>query len=869
MIDYENIFQSYFMSDGVFDGSEEIAVHCPFPHYDENGKRYHEKNSSAHINVEKGLFNCKTCGKGLNIEQFVQKAEGLKSNKEAKQFVNMLSSVEDQNYKTYVDRFKNPEEGLLANLTLEGLNLFNNTEFINTIQIGSDEHGNITVPAFVNGILTDVRTYRPEGKPKVCGLKGSKTGVIIPYDIWKDDRRPTLICAGEKDMLAARSMGINAITITGGELKLPEIFLSKFENREVYIMYDNDPTGKEGSHKLAEFLFNNTGTTVKMIFGHYDVCIQKGEDLWDYVNKYGKYRNDILELMKNAEEYTQSESRKMKKKKYKEVQVIDATNEENINRYIQSTVQVKSNFDAAYACYRKYVFTKGDITKKKVGNNLYNGEVVEFTLDEKNLQNILKLVDSNLKDSQIISYVKSFVGLSEEDNVQIECFEPINIFKSVIGDLVDGTEMSKEYKEMFNLVIYTLGEKLNNGQKYNLTYKVVRHPLQGQVLVGVVIDIDKASDDLTSFKITNEVKEQLKLFQPNEVTLDEKLDEMFIKAKGLGEMHNKDIFTAIELTYHSVSDITLGIRDFPGMLDIMIIGDGGTGKSSGANTLRNVYNLGTKISLKGASIQSIIGGTDMSGGYKTKMGLLPLAHGTLIVFEEFSDIGKDLVKSLTDIKTEKIVRIHRVAGEIVAEAKVRMLTITNPAKKSDGETNNIRKYANGIKVITELVGAKEDIRRYDAYLLIKAAEDNQWDFEEILEQKKEHYPIEALQNRVKWAWTRKKEDIEFVDGADKMIIEFAKVINQEIKTDYQIFGPETPQKVARIATAYACMFVSTDNSFEKVIVTPDHINMATKWLRDLYQNDTFKINNHLKSIGALTTKAEIEGKKPEGGLKFG
>ncbi len=52
-------------------------------------------------------------------------------------------------------------------------------------------------------------------------------------------------------MLAVRSVGLNAISITGGALQVPHLFARHFAGRDVCILYDNDEAGIKGATKLS------------------------------------------------------------------------------------------------------------------------------------------------------------------------------------------------------------------------------------------------------------------------------------------------------------------------------------------------------------------------------------------------------------------------------------------------------------------------------------------------------------------------------------------------------------------------------------------------------------------------------------------
>src|SRR5574344_2672467 len=115
-------------------------------------------------------------------------------------------------------------------------------------------------------------------KPKTTSKSGVAGGLILPYHLWVDDLRPTVVCEGEKDMAFARQNGFNAISL-GGCHNIPTIFLDSFKDRTVYISYDNDAPGRDGAIKLASALYSVTKKIYICDISKY--CIEDKEDVTD------------------------------------------------------------------------------------------------------------------------------------------------------------------------------------------------------------------------------------------------------------------------------------------------------------------------------------------------------------------------------------------------------------------------------------------------------------------------------------------------------------------------------------------------------------------------------------------------------------
>jgi DNA replicative helicase MCM subunit Mcm2 (Cdc46/Mcm family) len=159
-----------------------------------------------------------------------------------------------------------------------------------------------------------------------------------------------------------------------------------------------------------------------------------------------------------------------------------------------------------------------------------------------------------------------------------------------------------------------------------------------------------------------------------------------------------------------------------GYLDVMIVGDARTSKSQTAKKLLDLYQLGLITSLKTATVAGLLGGSDQTaGGWKTKLGLIPRNHKGALVLEEFSGGGQELISKLTEVRSSNMVRITRVNGSIAVPAQVRMLSISNPSTH-DKKSIPLKNYPNGIQVLLDLIGAAEDIARYDYFVLVDKTE---------------------------------------------------------------------------------------------------------------------------------------------------
>jgi hypothetical protein len=828
-------FKKFFKDKMHILDNGEAAVLCPFPHRDENGLEYFENVPSAHINLDKSLFHCKVCGQGMSEAAFLSKAQGI-SYKDSLVLLKQLSQEhepweqERQNFLTS----EGPQE------TWKGLGL--SLELAEELQIGYEGEG-VSFPVYIYGDLLDVRTYRPEGKPKVLSRPKAKS-LIIPYDLWIDDDRPTLLCAGEKDMAMARQMGFNAITFTGGEQSFPKLFKASFRNKHIYIVYDNDQAGQEGSRKVASLL-KDCGAIPYVVTGHYSVCTEKGEDIHDFFQKYSKTKEDLQELLDATDEFTAEEHLEEQKKYIPLVTIEESTQGKYSERLVSSRVSVVATYEEVLQVPEYTEFYKYE---ESDGCNLTKGDTVEWTLDESNAGDILVLMDNNLKENQILDNQKNLARIPyKEKYIRTTHKAKVNIFKAVVTDDLESEVVqddNEEARTMRELLVYSIGQPIKAGHKYRIFYKPTPHPLKGQQMVGIVTRLEESDHSLTRFTVNEGVKDSLKCFQVKEgETLADKMQELYERAKGIiGVEARKDVTFATDLFYHTPLQFNFGRRLERAYLDVMMIGDPRTGKSQAAKKLLQTYELGMITSLKSATKAGLLGGSDQTaGGWKTKLGLIPRNHKGALILEEFSGGGQDLISQLTEVRSSNRVRITRVNGSIDVPAMVRMLSISNPVTGGNGNSLPLRSYPNGIQVLLDLIGASEDIARYDFFLLV----DEPTEYISPLDDfEQEPFPKESYQNRVRWVWSRKPEQIIIERPVLEFIVQQAEELNKKYNSHIKLFGPEAWKKLSRIAIACAGMVVSTDD-YQRLLVKEEHVTWAKNFLIACYDNSLFKLREYV------------------------
>ena len=829
-----NFFEYYF-SEYDFE-KKETAVCCPFPHHTESGVEYQETIPSAHINLEKGVFHCKVCEKGLSEVSFISEILGCKY-EAASKIASLYRDVE--NLHSWNQLKLNPRTKEICN------ELGISDKVIEELHLKTENREeDIAFPVLMYGKVVDVRNYSPYNRAaKIRSRAGSTTGMVIPFDLWinTNPHTWTIICAGEKDMAVARSNGFNAITLTGGEKALPKI-LKPFKNRRVAICYDHDEAGIEGAKSVAAAILPYAAE-VRVCTGFHEVCKEHGEDITDFFTKYKKTKRDLQKYIINSPVFTPEEAAVISKVTHPFVTLLEASQPKYVGRVVQSNIQVVATYEKAMPVPTTIHAVKLNTSGDDKYNLMQQGETRDWELCDKTCQDVLKLVDNNFTEQQIRDNTREILGITKiERDVKIERPTKETIYQCNVTDLF---EVTTKNPQTIEFVAYVIGKRLESGKKYCITYKLTPHPFKGQQLTMIILDATEAADSITDFHLTEDNKKMLNQIKNMEGNVHDKVETLSEMAKSyIGYDGYNKLIKAIDLSFHAALQFNFNGNTERGTLDTLIVTESRIGKSSTAEALQKLYSLGTFVSLAGgnATIAGIIGGSNkVNGSYQTRAGLLPMNHRGLVIFEELAKCDKDLVKALTDTRSSGSVKITRVSGDLQLPALVRMITLSN-VKSSSKNIQPIASYPNGITILVDLIGAPEDIARYDLMLVMGETGnriiDPNW---------RPITPFEpdVYKTKIRWVWSRNPDQIIITRDVVEYIFKKCNELNSKYDSHIKIFGTEAWKKVARLATAIAGYVVSTDDTYEKIIVTTECVDEAVDYLISCYDNNTFKLKEYV------------------------
>jgi hypothetical protein len=804
-------FERYFTDTNFNLGAEEVKVLCPF---------HNDTSPSASINIKKDLFHCWVCGVGYNEQQFLARMNNI-SLSDAHKIV--LKTNETTHEWTLVEKAE-----LWANPTflqkVEALGI--DRKIINELHLGlvKDNKGRayLGYPVFYNGILMDTRRFnisKFEGVPKIMSNAGAEAGFVMPYDVWIKDTNLTYIFEGEKKMALARSLGLNAITLTGGANARPNDFvINAFKDRDVIICYDNDDAGRDGAYKVHEKL-KPIAKSVKYInIG--EVVSGVGDDFYDMIMTYKKTINDFLALP----HYDFVEKTDTKKKVFTPLK--KALKENRIKEDLLTEVLVSAEYSDVYAVPSMVEFEK---TNNDDGDMLL-GEKKSWFLDMKNEKQILELMETDAKQQNVNNMLKAYAGIPKEKGVKITIKESKAVYKVKITD--------KHSDDTFSIDLYTF-KPMVVGNEYEINYNIHTHPNKHQRLVSIATDVQDISayDD---FKPDNAIFSAFR----GSGTVKERLASLYMSAKHHVAKHLKyDLWLMADLVFNSILEFKYDKEVIRGALDVFILGDTQVGKSETTSKLVELYNFGHFLSLKTSTTVGLIGGSNkVEGSWLNTVGAIPRQHTRLAVLEEFSGAKPEFVKTMTDIRSSGKLRLARAAGELNVPCRLRMITISNPINDIQGNPRFLSTFPNGVLPLMELIKSAEDVARYDGFLLVEKVRERVNPFNNKLAG--EPLPKEYYEHKIQWVATRKPDDVVFADNSDSYIWEKAEELNSMFESNFPLFGTTTPLKLARFSVAMASLLANTDESLTKVIVNKEIVDAVAEFFYKVYDNPVFKLKEY-------------------------
>lgn len=860
-----NFLEKFFAARGFDDvkSNGEIDVLCPFPH-----DKGYETRPSANVNVNKGTFHCFTCraeGRfnrgGLSETSFVAELMNI-SYPEAIEYLRVHDKDfdEDDTHQKFVDALLGVPEKVQF-LVDRGIT---EKEIID-YKLGYNGEA-IVYPIYVNGIMLDRRKYntsREGNEAKIKSESGAKP-LLFPYDHWfeqLDHSDFTLLSAGENDTILARKYGYNAVGSTMGEGSFPKIFLHLFKGRKVIICFDCDEAGRKASRSVA-FKLKEAGADIWIMNLGLEGS-KESKDITDFFIKHKYSKDDFDTRISLAVPFSEEDMVEVKNEVYPLVDLWDVP----LGKYAAQRLSTRAIMMGKFSIPMEAPTAIQYQCKNADPEDficqmcpLHDKEERWWTLNEKNLNAVLELVEVNRKAQS--ATIKNLL------KIPIKCpFPPKyivrerqHVTKVIFSPDVD-TENELSGFKAAEQHAYVIGTNLEDGNRYRAYFKRYAHPNDKQKIVMVVDRVEDSDNSIATFKMTPELVTELSQFQ---MSPEKAMEHRYQLAREVvGTFTHPMVVKSTNIMYHSPLEFKIYGNYTKGFPEGVVVGESRTGKTTTAKRLQNFYGLGNFTTVKNATTAGLLGGADKlpSGEFRISWGKIPLNHKGLLVLDEMSGLSKEVMSTLTDMRSEGVANIQKIVkGK--APAKTRLLWFSNPRTNSDGNSLSIEDYPNGVKVILDLVGSDEDIARFDFVYIMPTSKkyiapifDDERE-KEIEQELMSKFDNKAYHHLIQWAWSRKSNQVKFDKQVDRYIWSISMQLNEKYDTSIKFFGSEAAYKLARIATSCAVMCFSHDGTGETILVKKEHVDWACQFLTDCYINDTFRLDQYAEQAKFTTTTNE-------------
>jgi len=490
---------------------------------------FHDDNKpSLSVNSETGLFKCHTpsCeasggGNAYSFYALVNKEDDMTYD-EAKAYV-------DEKYGTKVKAKKARKIKVAKDfpITMEEIEAKHQTllskplvmekvyamgwseEVIKKFQIGFCPP-RIWIPIKEGSKVVNIRRYArnpPDGN-KVISIAGFGEARLWPLEAL--DKETIYLFEGEKDCLLAYSLGLDAMTVTGGAGTFHMKWARLFEDRKVVVCYDVDDAGQKGAAMVSQYLIRSA-KEVKVI--HLPIKEPDNADFSDYILAGGT-RDTFLALVERTEPVERVKDSRVSSD-ITEVSISNAVEKKLFYHRIKSKMRVVSKMETPLLLPGVLNFT----CTRAFGNACYSCEnnatgVTTVHLDEKSGAT-LRLLTSSVKESKSL-YKEIFkvprqctqYQVLETDHQYVE-----DVLSSPVVEECSKRDMFRQRFEEHQMFI--LNTALDVNTDYDIESVMFEHPIDRRI-VHLVYRIAPCQSTLENMELDDATLKTLERFQQNE-----------------------------------------------------------------------------------------------------------------------------------------------------------------------------------------------------------------------------------------------------------------------------------------------------------------------------------------------------------------
>lgn len=738
---------------------------------------------------------------------------------------------------------------------------FVSMEVIEQLQLGTTGDRIVFPVKNEFGMFVDAKLYLPGarkgGPPKMIHYTtksesrsfGSPT-VLYPISALTSTSpdEPVIVTEGEWDMAALITVGMIAVTGTGGCKSWPKQYNELFRSRDVAIAYDNDEEGEEYYPRVVKNL-QDTAKSIK----HIAIPKAVGKDVTDWIRAKPLMRRDEMwrRVIAKASVVVDNPSEYVDRVPTPQVALDQASRAEHFHKRIRVDALVTGKDTAPYILPKRFRVT----CSKKCDECPLADSVKPFR--EKSVDTsdpeVLSMIDAHKATVKKTMITLAGLPIKPQCRHQCEVVETFNVEQLLLIPTLD--DKTSQYVVRPS---YFVGHGLRSNRAYRFEGVTTVSP-ESQHATHLFDKAQPVQGEVETFELTTEIKSKLKKFQCTEGTSVSRLRNHLRAIAAWQSRHvtkilkRDDLHTAVDIAFHSVAAFKFNGEPVPrGMIDALILGDTRCGKGKVTEGLTHYYGLGEVASGENCSFAGLVGGCESIGKrFIVKWGIIPLNNGRLVVIDEASALSEEEFGHMSRVRSEGVAEISKIVRE-QTQANTRLLWLSNPRSGRP-----ITSYNNGVQAIKELVGANEDISRFDFALTVASNEvassviNTVHSSDEPLDPNK--YPKDLCRSLVLWAWSRTVDQVEFTTEATKEIIDEALAFGQAYSSAIPLVQSENIRiKLAKVSAAIAARVFSTDDG-TILKVERVHVQAACSLLREFYSKSSMGYDTYSSAMNEKLT----------------
>jgi hypothetical protein len=706
------------------------------------------------------------------------------------------------------------------------------------------------------GRVVNIRRYDPNARQSnfkmISWREGYGGARIWPFESIERAATgaPILLLEGEMDTLLALQLGFNALTVTGGAGTWRSEWNTMLAGRDVWVCYDIDAAGRAGALRIAHEL-SRIARSVKII--NLPITEPENADFTDYIVSHGHTAEDFYTLVARTPNFQAAEEEPAPPadREPSTLHLSQASRAEHYNQPVRFNVMVSGKTTAPYLvpktvrlscvmpglrmCERCPVAQRaGNLTHSL---DYETNEILQFT---------------GVPDAQVNRLLKSSIGVPARCTyVDTEVAESINVEEVQLIPEIERTDVEAPY---VTRQAFYVGHGLQANRSYVMTGLTVPEPRK-QLATHIIHSAVPSQSNIDAFRMTAEVTDQLRAFQPERPGVEglwEHLDRIYEDLERHTRIYQRrDLMLALDMVLHSVLSFELqGDRLVRGWCEGLALGDSRTGKTTIVQRMVEHYGAGEFSSGENTSLAGLIGGLHQIGtSWVLQWGRIPLNDRRAIVIDEAGNLPLDQIARLSSMRSSGIAEVIKVHTERT-NARTRQFWISNPRRPMP-----LSSYSQGVLAVKELIGAPEDIARFD---LVVTAASGDVELGVINAQRERERPgtftSSLCHQRVMWAWSRQADHITFTPRAITHLLQRATEQGHRYRyaTEIPLVEPnEQRVKLARLAVASAILFFShAEGDCERVMVTHDHVEFAYQFLERLYAKPSLAFREYAEAQSA-------------------